>query len=79
MNDLKEASSNDPSSQFVINVKQGDRPPVAWIKPITLLKRQGDDPSALRGREKTRIKTRVKDRDKIRAKDILKFNIELHG
>ena len=79
MYDLKETPSKNPSSQLVINIKKGDRTPVARVEPITLLKRQRDDTTTLRGREKTRIETRIKYRDKIRTNDIPEFDIELHG
>ena len=74
MYDLKETPGKNPSSQLVINIKKGDRTPVARVEPITLLKRQRDDTTTLRGREQTRIETRIKYSDKIRTNNIPEFD-----
>ena len=79
VNDFKELASDDSRSQFVVNVKKGDRAPVMNVQTITRLKRQRNYPTVLREGQTPITVTRVQYTDKVCPKKIPKFYVKFHG
>ena len=64
------------STQFVVAIKEANRPPILVFKMITLLENEGDKGSPLRGRQRARNKSIIKNIHKVRTKDVAEGTIE---